>query len=235
LFSFLALVNFEKFYYAPRVVELFSFLEPLRAAGFPVDFVARVPGVAGGYDKAEGLRELESRHCAAVEGLGYRWDQLWRAEQVHGNQIAPIDRAGPGEFIAGVDGLMTQRSDAVLGIYVADCGLIWLADHESGAVALVHSGRKGTEAGILSHAVAEMKRAYGTQPENLLAVLGPCIRPPHYEVDFAARIARNAEEAGVGDFIDCGLCTGSDLEAFYSYRMEQGATGRMLGLLGCRR
>jgi copper oxidase (laccase) domain-containing protein len=216
------------------VVEFFSFLDPLREAGFPVNFISRVPGIEGGYDKGRTLSELKENHRSVVTEMGYQWNQFWRAEQVHGHQIGIVDRPGPARFIAGVDGLMTARQDALLGIYVADCGLIWLADRGTGAVALLHSGRKGSEKGILGHAITEMGRVFGTRPQDVLAVLGPCIRPPHYEIDFASLIARDAREVGVGDFIDCGLCTGSDLESFYSYRMEKGATGRMLGVIGCR-
>lgn len=216
------------------MVELFSFLDPLREAGFPVDFVARVPGVAGGYEKDAALAELEEAHRVAVARLGFDWSELTRAEQVHGAEVASIEQGGAGGFVRGVDGLMTCREDLLLGIYVADCGLIWLADTETGAVALVHSGRKGTEERILPQAVQAMSREFGTDPKHLLGVLGPCIRPPHYEVDFAAALIVQAREAGVGRFIDCGLCTGAEVERFYSYRMEKGATGRMLGLIAPR-
>ena len=66
---------------------------------------------------------------------------------------------------------------------------------------------------------------------GVTAVLGPCIRPPHYEVDIAAEIGRQADRAGLGNFIDCGLDTAADLSRFYSYRMELGKTGRMMAML----
>lgn len=179
------------------------------------------------------MTALEPHHRKAVSELGFGWQQLWRAEQIHGAAVAKVS-GQPGRVIPRVDGLVSHDAEALLGIYVADCGLIWLADRETGAVALLHSGRKGTEGGILPAAVAELSREFGTRPENLVGVLGPCIRPPHYEVDIASQIAKQAQAAGVGDFYDCGLCTGSDLEQFYSYRMEKGHTGRMIGLLAPR-
>lgn len=48
-----------------------------------------------------------------------------------------------------------------------------------------------------------MKEEFGSSPQNLIGVLGPCIRPPHYEVDFAAEIVRQAADAGIGSFHDC--------------------------------
>lgn len=213
-------------------MELFSYLDPLREAGFAANFIPRVPEVPVSYDKEEALALLQPAHRSAVEGLGYSWSQLWRAEQVHGADIAVVQGAGPGRILPGVDGLMTAQPGVLLGIYVADCGLIWIADRRSRAMALLHSGKKGTEQGILTRAVAEMNSEFGSMPEDLIVVLGPCIRPPHYEIDFASDIASQAKKAGVVRFHDCGFCTGSDLESYYSYRQERGLTGRMLGLLG---
>ncbi|GHC61493.1 hypothetical protein GCM10007100_31040 [Roseibacillus persicicus] len=214
------------------VVELFTYLDPLREAGFAVDFVPRVEGIVGSYDKEETLRELEPVHRQAVEGLGFQWSQLWRAEQVHGAEVFSIATDGPGRVVPAVDGLLTKRDDVLLGIYVADCGLIWIADPVTRAMALLHSGRKGTEGEILTHAVESLKREYGSRPEDLIVVLGPCIRPPHYEVDIATQIARQARAAGIKNFHDCGICTGANVADYYSYRLEKGCTGRMLGLLG---
>ena len=74
-------------------------------------------------------------------------------------------------------------------------------------------------------------RNFGTKPEDLVAVLGPCIRIPDYDVDFAGRIGEQADHAGIGDFHDCGLNTAADLDNFYSYRRELGKTGRMMALI----
>ncbi len=213
-------------------MELFSFLDPLRRAGFTADFVPRITEVSGSYDKDEALAELEPYHRQAIAKLDRDWSQLWRAEQVHGIELATItdQSQGGSQVIAGVDGLMCAQPGIVLGIYVADCGLIWLADRETGSIALLHSGRKGTEGGILPKAVAQMGKEFGTRPRDLLAVLGPCIRPPHYEVDIARQLAEQACDCGVGEFQDSGICTGVDLATHYSYRLEKGRTGRMLGL-----
>ena len=75
---------------------------------------------------------------------------------------------------------------------------------------------------------------FQTNPKNLVAVLAPCIRPPHYEVDFAKTIRDQALLSGVlpENFHDCGLCTASNHQKFYSYRREEGKTGRHLALLG---
>lgn len=209
-----------------------GFLDPLRPMpGVRGDFIERMPGVPVEGEREEVLERLRPRHAVRVrERFGV--DDWWRAEQVHGNRVAVVEEeGGPPALVAGVDGLLTRRSGQVLGIYVADCGPIWLADRWTGAVGLLHSGKKGTEAGILAAGVRRMEEAFGTRPADLVAVLGPCIRPPHYEVDFAAEIGRQARRLGIGRFHDCGLDTASDPERWYSYRIEKGRTGRMLALI----
>ena len=83
-------------------------------------------------------------------------------------------------------------------------------------------------------AVARMGEEFGTDPADLVAAVAPCIRPPLYEVDIAAAIVGQLREAGVPDeaVTDSGMCTGAAVDRYYSYRVEKGATGRMLALLG---
>lgn len=214
-----------------------SFLNPInRLPGFRAGWIGRVDGIETTTDRDQTLARLRPVHEAVVRSE-YGFDRWWRAEQVHGKGLAQVP--GPGVVVAGdglpvvpgVDGLITVAPGELLGIYVADCGAIWLADRGTGAVGLLHSGKKGTELGILTEAVARMERDFGSRPADLVAVLGPCIRPPHYENDFASEIARQAERAGVGEFHDEGHNTACDLARHYSYRVEKGCTGRMLALI----
>jgi purine-nucleoside/S-methyl-5'-thioadenosine phosphorylase / adenosine deaminase len=195
-------------------------------------FVRRVPGVEVGSDKTEALARLDAMHreVRVAVGLGNR--KLLTAEQVHGDGLAVIDRPVPTDgCFAGCDGLLTNRADVCLGIYVADCCALYLVDPIRRCLGLVHSGRKGTELGIATRAVQRLQEHFGSRPNDLVVQLGPCIRPPHYEVDFAAEIARQCREAGVKNVHDCGISTATDLSRYYSYRMEKGRTGRMMALL----
>lgn len=218
--------------------EAFPFLSPIQAIpGVRAGWIERVPDLPITGDRDEAMRQLRPHHEAAVRTFAGPTATWWRAEQVHGNVVAvvpgcPQAIAPDGlPIVAGVDGLLTREAGMVLAVYVADCGVVWLADRLTGSVGLLHSGKKGTEADILGEAVARMTTHFGTRPQDVTAVLGPCIRPPDYEVDFAADIRRQAHRAGVGNFIDCGLNTASDSSRFYSYRKELGRTGRMLALI----
>lgn len=170
-------------------------------------------------------------HMDAVDNLGFAWESTWRAEQVHGGGVAVV-RDIHGGVELGVDGLITNVPGVMLAIYVADCGAVYLIDEKNKAIGLVHSGKKGTDAEITRVALEKMAKEYGTQPADVIAVLAPCIRPPAYDFDFAADIRETLENTGVKKFADCGICTSSDLKKYYSYRVEKGATGRMLALLG---
>ncbi|SHJ73190.1 conserved hypothetical protein [Rubritalea squalenifaciens DSM 18772] len=198
-------------------------------------FVGRIPGVEVDHDRGMTLQRLKPYHQEKVKALGYDWDKCWRAEQVHGGGVAVVRGTGAHE-VAGVDGIISNEPGVMLGIYVADCGPVYLYDPVKKVIGLVHSGKKGTELNIVRHAMALMRDEFGCDVTKMRGALGPCIRPPKYDVDFAAEIVQQVKEAGMpaANFVDCGICTGSDLEHYYSYRIEKGATGRMLALLGLK-
>lgn len=214
---------------APRFLNTLNAFAELRA-----DFVTRVPEVEVDTDRAATCARLEPDHRHAVQELGFSWDQLHRAEQVHGADIAVVGKHDAVRVWPGVDGLITADAGVLLGIYVADCGAVYVVDPVKHVLALLHAGKKGTEQGIVGRAITLMGEQFASHPGDLTVVLSPCIRPPAYEIDFAAQIRTQALAAGVPDaqFIDSGVCTSSDLERYYSYRVEKGATGRMLALLG---
>lgn len=147
-------------------------------------------------------------------------------EQTHGAGVAVVSLGGEGEVIPAVDALITREKNLSLVIRVADCGPVWVHCEKTGAIGLVHSGRKGTEAGVVGVTIRRMKEEFGSEPSSMLALLGPCIRPPDYDVNFAGEILRQLEREKVGKVVDSGLCTASDLTRFYSYRAEKGQTGR---------
>ena len=209
---------------------LFETFSALEAVGFCRHaFIDRIPGIDVKADRAVVLGRLEAAHSAIREGLGLPAPVT--AEQVHGNAVALVDERTTGP-VPGVDGLVTNRPDVCLGIHVADCCAVYLVDLRKRCIGLVHSGKKGTELGIVPAAVGAMGRHFGSEPGDLLVQISPCIRPPFYEVDIAAAIKEQCAGIGVGAVHDCDTCTAADLGRYYSYRAELGKTGRMLALLG---
>ena len=209
-------------------VDTFPALEAL--PGIRHAFLCRVPGLDVKTDREEALSRLAQYHAAARLELGFPLEPFATAKQVHGNRVALVSQPVTQEF-AGTDGLVTGVRGMCLGVYVADCCAIYVVDPVKRVVGLAHSGRKGTELEIATETVQRMVADYGSNPADMVAQLSPCIRPPDYEVDFAAAIARQLTAAGVGRVADCGANTARDLERYYSYRVEKGRTGRLLALL----
>ncbi len=199
--------------------------------GIRAAFLARVNGVDVDADRETVLARLAPVHEALRREAGFSDRPFITAEQVHGAKVVEVTGSESGP-IPGADGLWTTRRGVCLGIYVADCAPVFLADRAGRAVGLVHSGKKGTEQNIVAEAIRQMSAA--GPPTDLVAVIGPCIRPPHYEIDFAADIRRQLEAAGVGAIHDDRICTATNPARYYSYRLEKGRTGRMLALLALR-
>lgn len=193
-------------------------------------FVGRIPGLDIQVDRALALERLETYHQQARRELGLAERHLVLGEQIHGREVAVVDRHTSGP-VPGVDGVITADPEVCLGVYVADCCAVYLADPERRVIALLHSGRKGSELGITAAAIARMRESFGCDPANIVAQLSPCIRPPHFEIDFAALIVAQCRAAGVTQVYDSGTCTATHLDRYYSYRAEKGKTGRMFALL----
>lgn len=213
-----------------------AYLERLNA--YPENFarfITRIPGVELTTDRAAVISALTPTHEAVLREGGIAPKMLRRAQQVHGNKVALVGDIGCSFPVEGVDGLFCGgKADCCLGIYVADCAAVWVYDTKSGSRGLVHSGKLGTQQNIVGELLRSMRKALGVQAENCIAVISPCIRPPHYEVDIVTAIKEQLRQAGLSEdnIIDSGLDTAADLDTFYSYRVEKGKTGRMLALFG---
>ena len=194
-------------------------------------FTQRIPGIDVSHDKAEVLKRLDAAHREIRSAIGVSDWPLLTAEQIHGNKIAIADGLGSDKEFYSCDGIITNQRGVALGIYVADCCAVYIVDPKMPAIGLVHSGRKGSELGVVCNAITQMIERFGSDPASMIVQLSPCIRPPHYEVDFAAEIVRQCRAVGVKQIHDSDVCTACDLQRYYSYRAEKGKTGRMLALL----
>ena len=205
-------------------------------SGLQHSFFLKAPGVEVKLERIGAMAKLRKYHEAAISSLDYELHNVASVEQVHGNSVEFVQRAQGFESpIGGADGLVTDCPGILLAILVADCCAVFMADKKGRGIALIHSGRKGSELGIVSRAIKAMERL-GIPPADIVTVLSPCIRPPAYEQDFAATIRRDCLMGGIpsSQIHDTGICTSSDSKRYYSYRREAGKTGRMLALLGLR-
>jgi polyphenol oxidase len=175
------------------------------------------------------LKKLDAAINDSFAEAGFPMVDAVHAEQPHGHRAQAV-YTPLGIRVPDVDALVTSVPRLPLVVRVADCGPVYFYDPIRQVIGVAHSGRRGTEGNIVAATLACMKETYGSQSENIIVQLGPCIRPPHYEIDFAAEIGRQAQKSGVRHFHDCGQCTASNLGRYYSYRAEKGKTGRMWGV-----
>jgi copper oxidase (laccase) domain-containing protein len=197
-------------------------------------FTQRIPGIDVSHDKDEVLNRLDAAHREVRNAIGVGDWPLFTAQQIHGNKVGVIDNCsrGPvGREFRGCDGIITNQRGIMLGVYVADCCAVYIIDPKTPAIGLAHSGRKGTELGVVPNAIKQMIDRFGSDPADIIVQLSPCIRPPHYEIDFAAKIVEQCRAQGVQEIHDSGVCTACHIDLYYSYRAEKGRTGRMLALL----
>ncbi len=123
---------------------------------------------------------------AKLLGVG---DELIIPHQVHGVEVRRIDtafmqlsEAEKREQLEGVDAVMTDVMEVCIGVSTADCIPLLLYDSEHHCAAAVHAGWRGTVARIVEKTILAMKVAYGTDPQQLHAVIGPGISLKNFEV-----------------------------------------------------
>jgi copper oxidase (laccase) domain-containing protein len=208
--------------------ESFALLEGV--PGIRACFFGRIPSLPIAVERARAMELLEPHHRRLLQESGLGSHPLITAEQIHGNSVAVVRTPQP-EPVPFADGLLTTTRGITLGILVADCAPVWVVARDGSAGALLHSGKKGTELGIVPAGIRALCSHAAITPRDLIVVIGPCIRPPCYDVDFAAEIRAQAEAAGIGAIHDDGICTACHPERYYSYRREKGLTGRMLATL----
>lgn len=181
-------------------------------------------------DRDTAMARLAHLQRATLDSIGFEGFPLARAEQVHSNKVAVVTEAAPNRA-PGADALVTTVPGIVLGIHVADCAAVYFVDRQRRGIALAHSGRKGTELDIATATLEALLAATGASPTDIVAQISPCIRPPNYEIDFAATIRAQLARGGVLEIHDCLTCTHANPDLYYSYRREQGRTGRLLAAL----
>ena len=76
---------------------------------------------------------------------------------------------------------MTQELHTPLVALSADCSPLLIASRDGRSLGVAHAGWRGTQASMAPHLVAAL-RAWGHEPDELHAVVGPTISLDAYEV-----------------------------------------------------
>jgi len=206
-------------------------------------------------DRKEHIEENFQRLCADIS---INPGRLVTSRQVHGTEI--LCAKEPGDY-DGYDALITDKKNLYLCIFTADCYPVLIYDPRHQASGAVHAGWKGSAGAIVMKTIEAMKERFNSLPEECLAWIGTGISPGAYEVgrevalEFPAGSCqrspnRNNEEKYLLDLalinyqqlLASGVspsnierspfCSVRDSNLFFSYRRDQGETGRMVSLIG---
>ena len=175
-------------------------------------------------------------------------------QQTHSTKVINLDREEPREGDAAISS--TPGSIAV--VLTADCLPLLLCSRDADEVAAAHAGWRGLVNGVLERTVAAMR----SEPDRLIAWLGPAIgaqsfevgaevreafvqrhaqseacfsatRPGHYLADLYGLARVRLELLGILDISGGEYCTYEDQRRFYSYRRDK-QTGRQASLIYIR-
>lgn len=215
-----------------------------RAGGVSEGVYASLNGGQGSNDEPSRVAENRRRMTAA---LHLPDGALVTAFQIHSATTVVAEKPWTRAEPPRADSIVTRTPGLVIGVTVADCGPVLLADEEARVVGTVHAGWKGVLAGVIEAAVAAMERL-GAERARIAAAIGPLIRQPNYEVgaefvesfrvadpknarffaaaaraehalfDLPGYIAARLRQAGIGAVDDLGLDTYADATRFFSYR-----------------
>ncbi len=166
--------------------------------------------------------------------------------------------------LPGIDAMATGTPGLILSAFYADCIPVFFFDPINRAVAIAHAGWKGTMDRIVLNTVQTLLEGFGCKPGDIEAFIGPGIGRCCFQIhpDLAEKVSKAFPEfddiidknskiywdlrltnqkilikAGIKPekIIDCGLCTSCRTDRFFSYRRENGETGRMMAAIGLRR
>lgn len=196
------------------------------------------------------------RRVAGFFGLG--GEALLGVTQVHGDGVVTVTQPWkPGEG-AAADAMVTMREDVALGVITADCGPVLLSSRDGRVVGAAHAGWRGAVGGVLE-ATLDAMAACGAAPEEIIAVVGPCIaqasyevgadmraaalvsdaqaaafflpgeRESHWQFDLAGYCVDRLRRAGVGQAAAMGIDTLPDERRFFSHRRRTLAGGGPIG------
>ncbi|MEQ8665676.1 MAG: peptidoglycan editing factor PgeF [Rhodospirillales bacterium] len=124
-----------------------------------------------------------SRNRATVEEeLALSPGGLLSLYQMHSPAVVMVEEPWTQADKPEADAMVTDRPGIGLGILVADCAPVLLADADAGVIGAAHAGWKGAVGGVVEATVAAMEQL-GAETGRIRASVGPCIHQPSYEVD----------------------------------------------------
>ena len=160
-------------------------------------FTTRLGGVSEGglselnlsYTREKNRANVDTNFRLLAESAGFKPEDMVLSFQTHTTNIRVVTASDRGKGFSrerdysDIDGLVTNIPGLVLITFYGDCVPLMVADPEHHAVGCAHSGWKGTLNNIGKELVRMMEKEYGSEPQKLLAAIGPSICADCFEVD----------------------------------------------------
>lgn len=159
-------------------------------------FTTRIGGVSSGVCSSLNLSFSRGDNPDAVMENYRRIAEIFEktvedfvcTDQTHTTNVLRVGKEERGYGVtkkkpyANIDGLITNEPGIILSTFYADCVPLYFVDPVNKAIGLSHSGWRGTVGRIGQKTLEAMKDAFGTQPEDAYAAIGPSICQECYEV-----------------------------------------------------
>ena len=159
-------------------------------------FSTRLGGVSKGCYESMNLGDNRGDEPEAVDenfnrisiSMGFDKNSLVLSDQVHNTEIRLVTEEDKGKGILsgrdyqGIDGLITNVTGIPLVTFYADCVPLYFVDMKNKAIGLSHSGWRGTVNRMGKVTLEAMTKHFGTNPQDVITVIGPSICEDCYEV-----------------------------------------------------
>ncbi len=233
---------------------------------FRAGFTTRLGGFSSGryallnlgYRCGDDFHTVDKNWDAVRLESGLMGKPLMLPQLVHGDVMADADLTTAADELTApliADAIYSRSRAAILAVTMADCLTALICDPESGTIAAVHAGWRGTNLGILGKSLRTLTAKGVIVPGNTWVAFGPCLRPQSMEIgtevadqldpqfviqrenkiyfDLPGCNQAQALQAGIlpEHLRDLGGDTLQEPGRFFSFRREGQASGRMAAFI----
>lgn len=159
-------------------------------------FSTRIGGVSKGiyasmnlsYARGDDKEAVDENFRRIAEIFGTTPNRIVCSKQTHTTNVRLVTEEDCGKGVLypvdydDVDGLITNVPGILLCTSYADCVPLYFVDVKNKAIGLGHSGWRGTVCRMGEAMLKNMHDAFGTEPEDVIAAIGPSICRDCYEV-----------------------------------------------------
>lgn len=141
------------------------------------------------YTVGDEQRIVAQNRTIMYSRYGFFPSQAVVMEQIHSTNIAVVNpekfqgKTRGERLLSTTDAAITKDKNLFLMALVADCAPILLFDPNKHVIGIIHSGWRGTLAGIAQKTVRTMIKRWGCIPSDILGGIGPSIGSCCFEVN----------------------------------------------------